>query len=209
MADDKSSKTAKWLIGCTIGIVVMGIVCAGLAWWGYGAAKEFGIEFVHEKLVVAVEKSGLPPAQVDSMKVDLDRAKMAAEEGRLDYAKLEGLEQSLEKIVAMGVVKWFETGVVGDPELAFDDAERADAQLTMQRYACGVQNDQINPSEASARIQVQIDDDGEVRRWDPEDVRAVVAKCKRDLEGSGVPEEPCEVDVASEFSSLVDGLIVD
>ena len=202
MADgDKSSKAVKWLIGCSIAMLVVVLACGGGAYWAWGAF----VDYAHAGAVEGLEKSGLPEEQVSSMRDDLARLKEAVLDWEVDVSKLEGMEQNIEKLVSLGVIQWFDGHVVPDSELPED--EKVEASRTLQRLARGVQEETIGQQEALAILDIDTDNEGRVEEWDPEDLRIAIAKAKKLADDNEVPDEPFQVDVASEFSELIDELI--
>jgi hypothetical protein len=185
-------------------VVVVGLLCAGGAWWGAGAAWEWGVNWGHEQATGYVRDSQLPPEQVESILADLERARRAALDGRIDYGRLETLEDEIARVGSMGLVQAFEARVLGSTELPpqeMDEAVRA-----VQRLARGIQEGDIHPREIPA-IDLEVGHDGRLEAWDVEDVRAVVRKARRAADDAGVPDEPFQVDLAARFAEVIDGLI--
>jgi hypothetical protein len=201
----RKSNTMRWLLGCSAGVVVLGLSCAGLLFFGYRFAKSKVIAALHEHVSELIVDSGLPQEQCDSMLADLERLRTAAEEGHIDLDQLQGLDTKVARVFALGTIQWYETNAVGS--VGFAPEEEAAARRSLQRLARGVQEDLIDPEEMDFRIHV--DQDVAEHGWDPDDVRRVVAGAKAEADRAAVPDEPFQADVAAEFAALVDRLIAD
>ena len=203
----RSART-KWFVGCSVAVAVLGFTCVGFAWWGVRAAEDWAARFVHEALTETIEEAHLPEDQAKSMYADLERARLAVESGQLgwrDLERLEDVEVELERLVSLGVIQWFAAAVVPDVT-GLSDEEKADADRTLQRLGRAVQEGHLHSREAAAPIDVQLEIKGE-DGLDAEDVRIVVAKVRRIVDDLGIPDEPFQVDVASEFTKIVDRLL--
>ena len=208
MAEEtKKSKAFPWLIGCAIALVVLGVLCAGGAWFGFSFVKEKVIEVAHTQLTDMVEESGLPAEQVASMRADLDRLRQAAVDGDIDFDSLETLDQELERVISLGVVQYYAVSIV--PASGMPAEEQADAVRTLERFARGIQEETVSLSDAR-NLHLDFERKGDAEQgWeiDIEEVRMDVKRIREIVDTAEIPDEPFQADVATQFSSLVDGLI--
>ena len=205
--ETKKSKAVPWLIGCAIGMVALGVLCAGGAWLGFRFVKEKVIEVAHTQLTDMVEESGLPAEQVAFMKADLDRLRQAAVDGNIDFDSLETLDQEFERVISLGVVQFYAVSIV--PASGMPAEEQADAVRTLERFARGIQEETVSLSDArKLHLDFEHRDDAE-QGWkvDIEEVRSDVERIREIVDAAGIPDEPFQANVATQFSNLVDGLI--
>jgi len=208
MAEEtKKSKAFPWLIGCGIAFVAVGVLCAGGAWFGFGFVKKKVIDLAHTELTDMVEESGLPAEQVASMRADLDRLRQAAVDGNVDFDSLGTLDQEFERVISLGVVQYYAVSVV--PASGMPAEEQADAVRTLERFARGIQEKTLSSSGVrNLRFDFEPRGDAEQgREIDIEEVRLDVQRIREIVDTADIPDEPYQVDVAMQFSSLVDGLI--
>ena len=195
------SKAMSWFLGCLIALVVFAVLCAGGSWLACGRLVDMGIDWTHDRMVEAVEESNLPEEQVSSLVADLGRLRDAAIDGRVDWNRLEELEQEVERMVSLGVLQFFEGTVIDDCGMEADEA--AAAKRIAQRYSRGVQEGTLDLQNLDIRHE------GGQESWDIEEVRDTIARMQRKVDAAQIPDEPFQADVAGEFSALVDDLILD
>ena len=206
MTEEKSgSKTLNWVLGCGAAILVVALLCGGGVWWSVLYVQEKAIEAIYAASIEAIEGTRLPQEQIDSMKLDLDRLKTAAEDWQIELDQLDNLEPEIFRVLSLGGLRWYEVHVV--PQVAeFTPDEKADAVRQLQRLARGIQEGVIHPKELQS-LNVKVEKGRDDDSYDSEDIRRDIAKVRRIVDEEGIIDEPFDVDVAREFTNLVDGLI--
>ncbi len=199
------SKAFNWLLGCGIAIVVVGVLCAGGSWVAFQWGKQKMIDFVYESASAVIEETQLPQPQIDSMMVDLNRLKEAAEDGNIEWDKLEGLEDDIARVGALGGMRLYEIHVIEKTE-GITEEERDDARRQVQRLARGIHEGDISVRELQG-LDVRFDKDDREGGYDPEDLKRDIAKVRRIVDAAKIVDEPFDVDVAGRFRDLVDDVI--
>ena len=210
--EKRRSNVWKWLVGCTGGLFLVALVCGGLAWAGWVWGKAKLANWFQQEMTEVIEESGLPPEQVDAMLADVDRLRLAFEEGRIEWGEIEELVEVLEggPLIAMISTRAFEVHVLEPAELPED--EREAARRTLQRCSAGLQGGAISPLDVTDALHVTFGDGQADERWEdhwqtPDDVRATVLTLEQLADAAAIPDEPYQVDVAAEFRALVDDLV--
>jgi len=209
--EEGGSSATKWVIGCAVALVGVALLCGGVAWLGFGWIQSRVVDWAHGAATEFVQRSDLPPDQVESMLADLDRLRAAHREGRIGYGEIEELLAALESgpLVPLVALRAFDGRILADAELGED--EKRDARRALQRCARGLEEGTIRPLEVNEQLSVSFEGppaEGWHERWrTPDEVRATVAALRGLADRASVPDEAHEPDVAGELHALVDELL--
>jgi len=199
--EPRRSKAMTWFVGCLGALVIFAALCAGGSWLMCSSIVDWAVEAMHGVFVEAVEQSDLDEEDIASIKTDLDRLRDAFLEDRVQQEELQDFERDFERVLGIGFAKFMVTTVL--PDSGMEGEELAGAERTAQRFGRGIQEGSINSERGLGEFQLE-NEDGE---WNLDDVRDTVSKMKAAADRANVPDEPLELDVAGEFTQLVDSLI--
>ena len=195
------SKAMSWFLGCLVALVLFAVLCAGGSWLMCGSIVDWAVEAMHDVFVEAVEDSDLDEEDIASIKTDLGRLKDAFLEDRVQQDQLQNFEEDFQQILGLGLCKYMDKTVL--PESGMDAEELESSRRTVQRFGRGIQEGSIDMERDLQNINLN-NDNGE---WDLENIRDAVSKMQTVVESENIPDEPFELDVAGEFTQLVDSLI--
>ena len=207
----KGSKATKWLIGCAIAIVVIGLLCAFGAWATWKWGKGFVFDQLQEGLVQAVEESDLPPEQVDSIVADLGRLRAGIDADEVDLEEFGRLVEEIESgpLPSLFFLHALQVHVAASPGLSVEEKESS--VRVVQRAQRGLQEGGVSRYDLEQALDLRLDmSSGEdpTVQWDsPDELRAATASLKALVDERGVPDEPYQVDVAEVFGDMVDRLL--
>jgi len=199
--EPRRSKAMSWFVGCLGALVIFAALCAGGSWLMCGSIVDWAVEATHDVFVEAVEESNLDEEDIASIKTDLGRLRDAFLEDRVQQEELQDFEEDFERVLGIGFAKFMVTTVL--PNSGMEGEELESARRTAQRFGHGVQEGSINSERGLGKFQLE-SNNGE---WNLDKVRDTVSEMKAAADRENIPDEPFELDVAGEFSQLVDSLI--
>ena len=193
-----------------VSIFVLGVLGCGLAGFiGYKNAPEW----IRKATVAAVEDSELSPEDKREVIRQIDRVAEEYRSGRMTLEELLGVVEDISESPLIGLIMAYAAAESYVEPSGLNDDEKKDAKLAFQRFARGVFEDEIDTQEKQEEIDKMLDyvstKDFQGNRQfknqvSDEDLRALVAECKRMADEADVPDEPFDLDVGAEVKRIVD-----
>ncbi len=205
----KKSAAFKWLIGCSIALVVVGVLCAGGAWYAFSHLADFVWEATIEGTVAMLEEVGLPEEDVASIQSDLERLRAAYEDGRVDLQSLGEFASTTMQGPFLQVVLLRAFGNEYLPRAELDPEALARAERDLQRLERGVWEGVVS----THRVQTLLGtSDGNANEWEerwaePAEIRATLDEVSAIVNEKAIADEPFELDMIAEFRQLIDDVI--
>lgn len=177
--------------GCLI-VILMGVILGAVVWTQWRGWTADSLRSVAEEMI---KRSDLPDAQSTRIRERINGLAEDFENGDVSTTQF-GLAMGL-LMQGPFFVKIFHDEVVTRSGLS--DDEKAEASLTLQRFARGVSEGSISTTDlqesaSGAKNQKPSDDD----------IRAIIAECKTKADNAGIPEEPHEIDVAGSVDRAIE-----
>jgi hypothetical protein len=213
-APKKKSALATCLTGCLIAFVVILVLAIIAGVWAYRKFPEWAAMGISEGAKQVINETDLPEEEKADISIQIDRLAEATRERKLSLAQmgefLQNLMQSpLMTTLAMSVIdKKYIT------PSGLSDEEKAEAQVTVQRFMRGAIDQKISDAEmkkALAPVSTE-KPDGEVELKETvtdDELKAFLTAAKEQADAAGIPEEVEAVDPSDEFQRLVDKTLGD
>jgi hypothetical protein len=200
--------------GCLIAIIVTLAIFIGAGIYIASNFKHWAAEGVTLAMTVLIEESALPDEDKSEIIDILDQLK---EDFQSDDISLEELGLILEAIpgspaLPIGMVIQFEASYVKLSGLS--DAEKTEANLTLNRFAQGLSGGTISWEEAHdvSGPLTDVDMDGKETLKEPgeitdDEIREVLAAAKQAADNAAIPEVKIEIDISDEFRKAIEEAI--
>lgn len=197
------------LKGCLIALViflvlvVIGVIVVVMNWrnW-FASAAGAGIEAM-------IDASHMPATEKQESKAHFKQLMDDFRAGNVSMGQLSRVAEELEEspVFPVALTMWFEQSYVLPS--AMPDEEKAEARLTMDRFARGLYEEKIpfNASDDVLAPMMETTPDGdEELKQNPtvDDIRAALANMKQRADDAGVPEESFTIDVSDEVKKAID-----
>lgn len=197
------------LMGCLFAFLAMVVIAVILAIWISRNWKDWASTFGSAALKQTIEQTELPVEERDEINTQIDRIAEAFRAGQLDGVALERLMKSLvdSPLLTMIAASAIEKKYIAVSGL--NDAEKAAAQVTLQRYLRGAIDHKFTQQEMDAAMQPVADQKGpgkwELReRVTDDELRQFLKTAKEQADAAGIPAEIDAVDPSDEFKRIVD-----
>ena len=196
--------------GCAMASLVVAIlfVVGGLLVWKMLPG------WTHDALVAAVEDSELSDEDKQSVVAQLDRVYDEYESGRLSMHQLGRLAEHIgESPLFTRALAYAAMENYIQPS-GLSDEEKQNAERTLQRVARGVFEEQIEQRRLDPALDYISTEDSQGQRQfnesvSDEDLREMLAACRRLADNAGVPDAPFDVDIGGELKRAVDETLAD
>lgn len=197
------------LKGCLLALVVM-LVLGILGWWWIannwrGVFGGFGARFISQ----AIDKSDLPAAEKEELKVQVKRISDGFSDGTISDQQLgkiiEGVGQS--PLIPMFMVKAIEVQYLEKSGLS--EEEKSEGKSAIQRFARGMIDHKID-QEGMDRVLQHIADRDAKGEWQlrqqvsDDDLRKFLDAAKQEADTAEIPEEVVEIDPSDELKKIID-----
>ena len=195
------------ILACAL--VVLGVVACGIGGW-YVVKKT--PDWARERLVTMVDGSDLSPEDKRVVTEQIDRVVTEYKAGNVTFEELGKIvEEFAQSPVLTLMMSKFALEAYIKPS-GLSDEEKAEAELTLQRVARGVFEKKIAPEDLEAamdHISTKQPDGSRQMKEQPsdEDLRKMLAECKRRADEAEVPNEPFEVNIGEEFKKSIDKVL--
>jgi hypothetical protein len=197
------------LLGCLVASLVTLVLCAGVAWYVVSNVKTLATKFAREAIVGAVQQSELDDEEKQAIIAQVDRVVEQYQAGHITLEDLGRIMEELAESPLMGaiMIRSIETKYLAPSGLS--DEEKAAARLTLGRVLRGVYEERIAPDDLNAALDYVTvstpDGQRELKSVvSDEDLRGLLAECKRLADEAEVPDEPYEVRISEEFRRAID-----
>lgn len=208
--ESKKGSTARTcLMGCLFAFLAMAVIAVIAGIWISRNWKDLASNVGSAALKQTIEQTELPPEERDEIYIQIDRVAAAFRDGQLDGIAMERLmrnlvESPLMTMIAASAIDKKYIAVSG-----LDDAEKAAAQVTLQRYLRGAIDDKFTQQEIDAAMRPVADQKGpgewELReRVTDDELRQFLKIANEQADAAGIPDEIEAVDPSDEFKRIVD-----
>ena len=192
-------------IGC--GVVLLLAIVAGVVF--VMNFKSIATTAASAMAKAVVQDSDLPAEQKDRIVKQVNRVTQAYKAGTISDDQLGAIMEKLVNtpLMHLGMVYGFEKMHVEPSNMTAD--EKQAAKRSLQRFARGVFEKSIDQSEIEQVLDLVTTTDGQGSRQIKEkltrqELDAVLAAVKAKADEAEIPDEPFEVDVATEIEKAVD-----
>jgi hypothetical protein len=209
---EPSGRRPSWMKGCLIGCLATVVILLLLGtiatiwisrnwrtWFSAGATQAVN---------QAIDSSELPPEEKNQIKVEVDRFFVDFREGRVSMEQFGKLAQEFAEspLMTTFVAAAIDTKYIKSSGLS--DEEKADANITLQRFIRGSIDEKIDKSQidaAMAHVSTRQGDQWRLKeKVTDEELRAFLAEAKKAADEANVPEQPEEVDPSDEVKRIID-----
>lgn len=197
------------LMGCLIAFLAMAVISVILIIWIMRNWKDWASNFGSATLKQAIEQTELPIEERDEINAQIDRIAAAFRAGQLDGVALERLVKNLVESPLMTMIAASAIDKKYIAASGLNDAEKAAAQVTLQRYLRGAIDDKFNQQQIDAAMKSVADQKGpgqwELREHVTDDeLRQFLKTAQEQADAAGIPAEIEAVDPSDEFKRIVD-----
>ena len=197
------------LLGCFTMLLLAALVAALGAWYAWKKAPDWS----RDVLVASIEGSDLPPQQKQQIVVQIDRVVGEYKAGRVTWQEVTSIFNELAESPLFSLSMAYAASVKYVEPSGLSAEEKQQAQIAMQRVARGVYEKQLPKEQLdSALDHVSTRQPNGERQFaetvTDEQLRSLVAECRRLADEAGVPPGAYEVDVAREVQRAVDKVLV-
>lgn len=208
--ESKKGSTARTcLMGCLFAFLAMVVIAVIAGIWISRNWKELASNVGSAALKQTIEQTDLPIEERDEINVQIDRVAEAFRGGQLDGVAMERLMRNLVESPLMTMIAASAIDRKYIAASGLDDAEKAAAQVTLQRYLRGALDDKFTQQEIDAAMQPVADQTGpgqwELReRVTDDELRQFLKTANEQADAAEIPEEIEAVDPSDEFKRIVD-----
>jgi hypothetical protein len=192
-----------------LGLMFVCIVLCGVGTW---IVVKKSPDWVRNAVVSGIEGSDLPADDKRVVTEQVDRVVAEYKAGRITMQQLSeiGKELSESPLVTLMMAMSAEEAYIEPSGLP--DEEKEQAKRTLQRVARGVFEEQIDAEELNTALDyISTQEPNGGRQFKnpvaDEDLRQMLAECKRLADDTGIPDEPYQVNVGAEFKAAVDRVL--
>jgi hypothetical protein len=191
------------IVFAVIAVIVIGCgIYVATHWKGWAA------DFANTATAEIIKESGLPQDQQNAILAEVDRLGDDFRNGRIDTEGIARVAKAVAEspLLPLGGVQMARTKYIEPSDMT--EKEKAEATLSLQRFARGVFEKKIQPNEIDDVIKpiTELKENG---RWQLKDnptrmeVDQFVANAKARADDAKIPEEPFEVNVAEELKKAI------
>jgi hypothetical protein len=197
------------LMGCLFIFLAMVVIAVIGGIWISRHWKDWASGLASQALKQTIEGTDLPPQERDEINVQIDRAAEAFRDGKLDAG---GLERLMTNLVDSPLLTMIAASAIDKKYIAasgLNDAEKAAAQVTLQRYLRGAMDHKFTQEQIDAAMRPVADQKGpgkwELRdRVTDDELRQFLKTANEQADAAGIPAEIDAVDPSDEFKRIVD-----
>lgn len=206
-----SSRRGGFLTGCLIALAVLVVLLLIASWlvskyWkGWTAA---GVKAVTEKVVA---ESGLPDDQKSQIQAEVQKLADDFKDGKLTLDQLTQIMREISDgpLIALAGVQFARQKYIEPSDMT--PAEKAAANLAVQRFARGVHEKKITPAQGAIDDAIKpistLDPRGRRKLKDKvtrEELDQFIGNVKAKADEAKIPEEPFELNIATELKKAID-----
>jgi hypothetical protein len=191
------------IVFAVIAVIVIGCgIYVATHWKGWAA------DFANTATAEIIKESGLPQDQQNAILAEVDRLGDDFRNGRIDTEGIARVAKAVAEspLLPLGGVQMARTKYIEPSDMT--EKEKAEATLSLQRFARGVFEKKIQPNEIDDVIKpiTELKENG---RWQLKDnptrmeVDQFVANAKARADDAKIPQEPFEVNVAEELKKAI------
>jgi hypothetical protein len=195
-------------IGCLV-IVVLGIITTVVVVMNF---KKIATSTVVAMAKAGIDESELPAEQKIRINTQIDRVAKAYLDDRISEEQLSQIMETLQQtpLLMIGMVYVFETQHLDTSDMTAE--QKQTAKRTLERFARGSFEETIDPEEFDAAISIisVTDTDGSTQIKDQltrQELDRFLAALNTAADDAQVPDEPFEVDIATQIESAVDTVL--
>ena len=197
------------LTGCLFAFLAMVVIAVILGIWISRHWKDWASNFGSAALKQTIEQTELPIEERDEINVQIDRIAEAFRAGRLDGVALERLMKNLVESPLMTLIAASAIDKKYIAPSGLDDAAKAAAQVTLQRYLRGALDDKFTQQQIDEVMRPVADQKGpgkwELReRVTDDELRQFLKTANEQADAAGIPAEIEPIDPSDEFKRIVD-----
>lgn len=210
--EPKKSGGSGCLKGCLIALVIILILGALTTWWVATSWRGWVSSGASQGINQLIEDSDLPPAEKDELKAESKRVTDGIADGSISVEQLSRIMTGVieSPLMPMFMVKAVEAQYLDKSGLS--DEEKAEAKVTLERYASGLVSKQI-PQESVDQVLVHIADKDANGEWkmreqvSDEDLRKFLAAAKEQADAANIPEDVEPIDPSEELKKVIDNVL--
>lgn len=196
------------LLGC-LGTAVLGVIVLAAGGW-FAWSQWPG--YVRSSLVAAVEESDLSAEDQQQIITQIDRVLDGYQAGELDFEQVVAVGEHLVNSRLFTLMMADAAHELYVKPSGLTDAEKESADRTLQRVARGVFDEAIDPDELEEPLDFISTKDFNGERElkesiSDDDLRTMLAQCKRIADEARVPPKAARLDLGAEFKRVVDEAI--
>ncbi len=163
-------------------------------------------------MVSVVEQSDLPPDQKRRIVVQIDRLVGEYKAGRVNFQQLQQVAEEFSESPLFGLLMVLAASEKYIEPSGLSADEKNDARIAMQRVARGVYEKLITPDKIEPLLDFVSRKDSQGNRQfettvSDENLKNMIAECRRLADDAKVPEGAFEIDAAAEVEKAVDRAI--
>jgi hypothetical protein len=192
-------------MGCLVVVLLLGVASFFAARYAFSRLPDWS----RAAIVSSIDGSDLPPAQKQRIVAQVDRV---VDEYKAGRASLEQVQQVLQELTESPLfslaIAYAATEKYIEPS-GFAEDEKRDAKIAVQRVARGIFEKQIPPEKLDPALDYisKKDEKGNrqfAHKVTDQELRAMVAECRRIADDAKIPDGPFEIDAAAEIEKAVD-----
>jgi len=201
------------LAGCLIGFALSLLLMVLAGWWAVSNWKSWLVVGGTQALEASIDASELPDQEKMELIAELKRLRDGFGEGNISDNQMIQVAEALfqSPLMRLIVVTAVETHYVVNSGL--DDEEKANAKVTLQRFASGIMSKRIGQDDLDAVLSHIADRDAEgslvIRQSvTDEDLRAFLAAATEKADAAEIPAEIEPIDPSDELKRIIDSAIL-
>ena len=195
--------------GCLIVLVIVVVIGILVGFWIARHWRDWAATGLTEGIRQAVSSSQLPAKEQQEVMVQVERVAKAFREEKMSAEQLGVLAQKFvdSPLMSLLVASTLERQYIAKSGL--NDAEKAEARVTLQRFIRGSIDDKIDKAGIDAAMAHVADRDArgewKLRQTLTDDeLRAFLTEAKKQADAANIPEQPAEIDPSEEIKKMVD-----
>jgi hypothetical protein len=187
---------------------VMACVAVFAGWYAWKKLPDWS----RSAMVSVVEQSDLPPDQKRRIVVQIDRLVGEYKAGRVNFQQLQQVAEEFSESPLFGLLMVLAASEKYIEPSGLSADEKNDARIAMQRVARGVYEKLITPDKIEPLLDFVSRKDSQGNRQfettvSDENLKNMIAECRRLADDAKVPEGAFEIDAAAEVEKAVDRAI--
>ncbi len=206
---EKGNWFSTCLIGCLITFVISLILCAGAGIYVYRNSRSLFGDLARKALVTAVESAQLQAEEETEVIAQIDRVVNAYKQGEISNEQVGRIFQRLMESHVMGLILIRAAENIYLEPSGLSEDEKRQAKVELQRVVRGMIEKSISSDQADSLLQYFTEEGPNgsrqlKKKLTDDELREMIAECKRLADEAEIPDEPYEVDVAAEVRQVVD-----
>jgi hypothetical protein len=197
------------LAGCLLIFVVGCLLCGGTVWYVASNAKKIASNLAREAIVGTVEQSELESDEKRAIIAQVDRVVQQYQAGEISTEDLGKIMEELAESPLMGAILIRSVELHYVEPSGLDDAEKEEAQRTLQRVLRGLYEEKLASEELEPAMEHVSYRDAQgnrqlKQRISDDELREFLAACRERADAAEVPDEPYEVRISQELEGAID-----